>query len=68
MSSESEFIRGEIPDVEAIVRNECWLEAERRGCPVDPKDEVIRVRVADIILTGAGAYLRRIHSAEKSSA
>ena len=67
MSSESEFIREEIPDVAEIVRNECWLEAERRGCPVDPKDEVIRVRVADIILTGAGAYLRRIHTAQRSA-
>jgi hypothetical protein len=63
MSSESEFIRAEIPDVETIVRNECWLEGERRGCAVDPKDAVIRQRVADIILTGAGAYLRRLHSA-----
>jgi hypothetical protein len=59
MSSESEFIRAEIPDIEKIVRNECWLEGERRGCPVLPTDDVIRRRVADIILGGAGAYLRQ---------
>ncbi len=58
MSPESEFILNEVPEVEKIVRNECWLEAERRGCPVDPRDEVVRQRVADVILSGAGAELR----------
>ena len=59
MSPDSEFIRSEIPDVEEIVRNECWLESERRGRPVDPHDHVIRQRVAEIILDGAGAEIRR---------
>ncbi|RYD77610.1 MAG: hypothetical protein EOP84_15315 [Verrucomicrobiaceae bacterium] len=62
MSSESEIILAEIPDVAAIVQNECWLEGERRGCAVDPRDEVIRRRVAEIILAGAGAYLRERHN------
>jgi len=56
--SETEFIRSEIPDVERIVKNECWLEGERRGCPVSPHDEVVRKRVAQIILDGAGAFIR----------
>jgi hypothetical protein len=59
MSPESEFIRAEIPDIEKIVKNECWLEGERRGCVVSPSDDVVRRRVADIILGGAGAYLRQ---------
>ena len=62
MSSESEFIYRELPDIAKIVENECWHEAQRRGCPVDPHDDVIRQRVADIILQGAGEHLRRAHS------
>ncbi len=65
MSSECEIILAELPDVERIVRDECWLEGERRGCPVDPKDEVIRTRVAEIILSGVGAELRRRHSEKR---
>jgi hypothetical protein len=58
MSPESEFIQAEIPEIERIVRDECWLEGERRGCPVDRHDPVIRDRVAEIILTSVGAQLR----------
>ena len=67
MSSESEFILGEIPDVAAIVQNECWLEGERRGCPVDPRDAVVQTRVAEIILQGAGAYIRERHTQRVAS-
>lgn len=59
MSPESRAIQEELPELEQIIRNECWLEAERRGCPVDSKDPVVRERVADIILDGAGAEMRR---------
>ena len=65
MSPESEFIREEIPELEKIVRNECWLEAERRGEPVGPHDPAVRQRVADVILSGAGAYLRRLCSRKR---
>ena len=61
MDEEVEFIRSEIPDVKNIVNTECWLEGERRGHPVDVHDEAIQERVADIILGGAGAYLRQKH-------
>jgi hypothetical protein len=60
MSSESEFILDELPDVASIIQNECWLEGQRRGCAVDPSDDFIRRRVAEIILSGAGEYMRRI--------
>jgi hypothetical protein len=56
--TETQIIRAEIPEIARIVQNECWLESERRGCKVDPHDEVVRRRVAEIILGGAGAYLR----------
>ena len=59
MSKEIEIIRAEIPEVARIVKNECWLESERRGCAVGPTDAVVRSRVAEIILGGAGAYIRK---------
>ena len=62
MDEESEFIRSEIPDVKSIVQNECWLEGERRGQAVDFHDPAIQVRVADIILGGAGEYMRQKHT------
>jgi hypothetical protein len=61
MITESEVIREELPEVAQIVRDECWLEGERRGRPVHPRDPAIRVRVADIILGGAGEEIRRRH-------
>ena len=61
MNTESELIREELSEVAQIVRDECWLEGERRGGPVPPHDPAIRVRVADIILDGAGEEIRRRH-------
>jgi len=61
MSSLSEFILEELPEVERIVRDECWLEGERRGGPVPPTDPTIRAKVADIILAGAGEDIRCRH-------
>lgn len=61
MNDEVELIRSEISDVEDIVRAECWLESERRGREVDRQDPAIQTRVADIILNGVGAALRRKH-------
>ena len=59
--SDTDVIRAEIPDVQCIVDEECWLEAERRGRPVDRRDPVVQERVANIILSGAGEFLRRKH-------
>jgi len=61
MDDEAELIRSEIPDVENIVLHECWREGERRGYMVDRHDLEVQKRVADIILNGAGASLRRKH-------
>jgi hypothetical protein len=68
MDDETEFIRAEIPDVKSIVDNECWLEGERRGRSVDAHDKTIQERVADIILGGVGAYLRRKHNSHGPTA
>jgi hypothetical protein len=58
MNPESELIQAEIPHVQQIVQDECWLEGERRGMAVDPCEEVIQERVAEIILSGIGEQLR----------
>src|SRR5260221_8147974 len=65
MDDEAEIIRSEIPDVWHIVEEECWLEGERRGHPLPRPDPVIRKRVAELILGGAGAYLRRKHNGRR---
>lgn len=59
MSPEAEFIYAEIAQVRKIVQDECWLEGERRGTQVDPRDEVVQNRVAEIILSGLGERLRQ---------
>jgi len=59
MNDAVDIIRSEIADVQHIVQEQCWLEGERRGYPVTRHDPVIQRRVADIILNGAGAFLRR---------
>ncbi len=61
--SDTDVIRAEIPDVQSIVEDECWFEAERRGHAVDRHDPEVQKRVAEIILNGAGADLRRKHLA-----
>jgi hypothetical protein len=58
MSPEAEFIQAEILPVRQILQDECWLEGERRGTQVDPGDEVVQNRVAEIILSGMGERLR----------
>jgi hypothetical protein len=61
MDDASEIIRREIPDIQQIVQTECWLEGERCGHSVSRHDPAVQGRVADVILKGAGAYLRRKH-------
>lgn len=40
----------ELPIIEKIIRDETWLEGERRGCPVAPDDPVVRENVCLVIL------------------
>jgi hypothetical protein len=68
MTPESEFILEEVSSVAKIVRDECWLEGERRGVSVDPRDAVVQERVADIILSGVGAEIRSVIEKTRQSA
>ena len=40
----------EIPMVHKIIRDETWLEGERRGCEVSPLDTVVCENVCRIVL------------------
>jgi hypothetical protein len=40
----------QLPVIDQIIRDETWLEGERRGCPVSPKDPVVRENVCRIVL------------------
>jgi len=36
--------------IQKIIADETWLEGERRGCPVSPKDPVVQENVCQVIL------------------
>jgi hypothetical protein len=63
--SATEVILAELLEVEKIIANETWLASERVGNPVDPRSAEIQARVAEIILSGMGVYLRNLVTAAK---
>ncbi len=40
----------ELPVIDKIIRDETWLEGERRGCWVSSEDPVVRENVCAVIL------------------
>jgi hypothetical protein len=62
MSQPDPILLVELPAISQIIRDETWLEAERRGCPVSPDDCAVRENVCRVILR-IGAQLRE--SAER---
>lgn len=57
----------QLPVIQKIIADETWLEAERRGFPVEPDDPVVRENVCAIILR-IGATLRETLAAELADA
>ena len=57
MCAEQAIVLKELPAIEKIVRDETWLEGERRGCWVDPHDPVVTEKVCEIIMR-LGAAMR----------
>jgi hypothetical protein len=53
----------EIPVIQKIIRDETWLEGERRGCTVTQDDPVVRENVCQVILR-IGAELRARFAAQ----
>ncbi len=62
MSKPDPIVLMELSSIGQIIRDETWLEAERRGCPVSPDDSRVRERVCEVVLR-IGAQLRE--SAER---
>ena len=56
------FLRSEMQMIHKIIRDETWLEGERRGKPVEPSDPVVRERVCQVVLR-VGAQMRAAASA-----
>jgi len=50
----------ELPLVEKIIRDETWLEGERRGHPVGPDDPVVRAKVCEIVLRVAHEWREKV--------
>jgi hypothetical protein len=53
------IIMRELPVIEQIIRDETWLEGERRGDYVSPEDPVVRENVCRIVVE-IGAQLREM--------
>ncbi len=50
MNLEDVILFRQLSVIQKIVRDETWLEAERRGCPVPPTDRTVRENVCRIVL------------------
>jgi hypothetical protein len=60
------FITREIPVIQKIIRDETWLEGERRCSWVSPHDPVVRENVCQVILR-IGGQLRETLTLEISA-
>ena len=63
--SPTEVIVAELSEIKRIIAREAWIASERVGYPVDPHSPEIQARVAEIILSGMGVYLRNLVTAAK---
>ena len=63
LMSAIEVILAELSKVEKISASETWLASKRVGYPVDPHSPEIQARVAEIILSRTGEYLRNLVTA-----
>ena len=50
MNALNPIILHELPVIHQIIHDETWLEAERRGCCVQPSDQVVRENVCRVVL------------------
>jgi hypothetical protein len=50
MDTPDPVMKRQLPLIAKIVSDETWLEGERRGQPVEPRDPVVQLRVCSIVL------------------
>ena len=60
------IIKAEIPIVEKIIRDETWLEGERRGTPVTPDDPAVIKKVCSVIEQNAPKIVAEATQAARS--
>ena len=65
LMSATEVIVAELSEIEKIIINETRLASERAGYSVDSHSPEIEGRVAEIILSGTGVYLRNLVTATR---
>ena len=53
----------QLPLIQKIIHDETWLEGERRGGPVSPKDAVVQEKVCEVVLR-TGQQLREVAAKE----
>jgi hypothetical protein len=54
----------QLPVIQKVIRDETWLEAERRGCPVSPQDPTVRENVCQVILRIGRELREKLASSE----
>jgi hypothetical protein len=67
MSQPESIVLLQLPAIDRIIQDETWLEAERRGCPVDADDSTVRENVCRVVLR-IGAQLREAAERRRDSA
>jgi len=69
MKSHDPIVHHQLPVISQIIHDETWLEGERRGCAVSPKDRVVRENVCQVILR-IGQQMRdsltRVHRVDRN--
>jgi hypothetical protein len=65
LMSATEVILAELSEIEKIIANETLLASERVGYPVNPHSPEIQARIAEILLSGMGVYLRNLVTAAR---
>ena len=60
--SSVQIIQAELGLVAKIVRDETWLEGERRGCKVNSRDPIVQQHVADVILSQGAAMREEVQA------
>ena len=50
MNAADPILFRELPLIRKIIQDEIWLEGERRGCHVDPRDPIVLENVCRVVL------------------
>jgi hypothetical protein len=60
MDTPDPVMKRQLPLIAKIVSDETWLEGERRGQPVEPRDPVVQLKVSTIVLALGQSMRERV--------